>query len=155
MVPPWFGWPFFIFLLRQFFLTIPEELVDAAKIDGAGHARILLQIFIPLSKPALATLAIFAFIGNWNNFFGPLLYLRTPDVQTLPVCLVQYQGAYGNTEWHLMMAVATIAVIPVLLIFIFGQRYLSKASPLPASSVKLNQRDTEDTETLASFRITV
>ena len=79
MVPPWFGWPFFIFLLRQFFLTIPEELVDAAKIDGAGHARILLQIFIPLSKPALATLAIFAFIGNWNNFFGPLLYLRTPE----------------------------------------------------------------------------
>ena len=67
MVPPWFGWPFFIFLLRQFFLTIPEELVDAAKIDGAGHVRILLQIFIPLSKPALATLAIFAFIGNWNK----------------------------------------------------------------------------------------
>ena len=123
MVPPWFGWPFFIFLLRQFFLTIPEELVDAAKIDGAGHARILLQIFIPLSKPALATLAIFAFIGNWNNFFGPLLYLRTPEIQTLPVCLVQYQGAYGNTEWHKMAAVATIAVIPVLLIFIFGQRY--------------------------------
>ncbi len=123
MAPPWFGWAFFIFLLRQFFLTIPEELIDAAKIDGAGHARILLQIFIPLSKPALATLAIFAFIGNWNNFFGPLLYLRTPEVQTLPVCLVQYQGAYGNTEWHLMMAVATIAVIPVLLVFIFGQRY--------------------------------
>ena len=123
MVPAWFGWPFFIFLLRQFFLSIPEELVDAAKIDGAGHLRILLQIFVPLSKPALATLAIFAFIGNWNNFFGPLLYLRTPSVQTLPVCLVQYQGAYGNTDWHLMMAVATIAVIPVLLIFIFGQRY--------------------------------
>ncbi len=123
MVPPWFGWPFFIFLLRQFFLTIPEELVDAAKIDGAGHARILWQIFIPLSKPALATLAIFAFIGNWNNFFGPLLYLRSPAMQTLPVCLVQYQGAYGNTDWHLMMAVATIAVIPVLLLFIFGQRY--------------------------------
>ncbi len=123
MVPPWFGWPFFIFLLRQFFLTIPEELVDAAKIDGAGHARILMQIFIPLSKPALATLAIFAFIGNWNSFFGPLLYLRKPVMQTLPVCLVQYQGAYGNTDWHLMMAVATIAVIPVLLIFIFGQRY--------------------------------
>ena len=123
MVPPWFGWPFFIFLLRQFFLTIPEELVDAAKIDGAGHWRILLQIFIPLSKPALATLAIFAFIGNWNAFFGPLLYLREPVMQTLPVCLVQYQGAYGNTDWHLMMAVATIAVIPVLLIFIFGQRY--------------------------------
>ncbi len=123
MVPPWFGWPFFIFLLRQFFMTIPEELVDAAKIDGAGHARILLQIFVPLSKPALATLAIFAFIGNWNSFFGPLLYLRTPEMQTLPVCLVQYQGAYGNTEWHLMMAVATIAVIPVLLVFVFGQRY--------------------------------
>lgn len=123
MVPPWFGWPFFIFLLRQFFMSIPEELVDAAKIDGAGHVRILLQIFIPLSKPALATLAIFAFIGNWNSFFGPLLYLRTPSRQTLPVCLVQYQGAYGNTDWHLMMAVATIAVIPVLFIFVAGQRY--------------------------------
>ena len=123
MVPPWFGWPFFIFLLRQFFLTIPEELVDAAKIDGAGHLRILTRIFIPLSKPALATLAIFAFIGNWNSFFGPLLYLRSPEIQTLPVCLVQYQGAYGNTDWNLMMAVATIAVIPVLMIFAFGQRY--------------------------------
>ena len=123
IVPNWFAPPFHVFLMRQFFMTIPQEMDDAAKIDGAGHARILLQIFVPLSKPALATLAIFAFIGNWNNFFGPLLYLRTPDVQTLPVCLVQYQGAYGNTDWHLMMAVATIAVIPVLLIFIFGQRY--------------------------------
>lgn len=123
MVPPWFGWPFFIFLLRQFFMSIPQELVDAALIDGAGHFRILTTIFIPLSKPALATVAIFAFIGNWNNFLSPLIYLQKEELLTLPVGLVQFQGAYGNTDWHLMMAVATIVVIPVLIIFAVGQRY--------------------------------
>lgn len=123
MVPPWFGWPFFIFLLRQFFLSIPQELVDAALIDGAGHFRILITIFIPLSKPALATVAIFAFIGNWNNFLGPLIYLQKEELLTLPVGLVQFQGAYGLTDWHLMMAVATIVVIPVLVVFALGQRY--------------------------------
>jgi multiple sugar transport system permease protein len=122
MVPPWFGWAFFIFLLRQFFMTIPQELVDAALIDGAGQLQILLRIFLPLSKPALATVAIFAFIGNWNNFLGPLIYLRSEHLFTLPIGLVQFQGAFGNTAWQHMMAIATIAVIPVLIIFLFGQK---------------------------------
>ena len=122
MVPAWFGWAFFIFLLRQFFMGIPQELVDAALIDGAGHLRILLFIFVPLSKPALATVAIFAFIGNWNNFLGPLIYLRSERLHTLPLGLQAFQGQFGNTDWHYMMAIATIALIPVLVIFFFGQK---------------------------------
>ena len=122
MVPAWFGWAFFIFLLRQFFMGIPSELVDAALIDGAGHLQILLRIFIPLSKPALATVAIFAFIGNWNNFLGPLIYLRSEHLHTLPLGLQAFQGYYGNTDWQYMMAIATISLIPVLVIFFFGQK---------------------------------
>ena len=122
MVPAWFGWAFFIFLLRQFFMGIPQELVDAALIDGAGHLQILVRIFVPLSKPALATVAIFAFIGNWNNFLGPLIYLRSEHLHTLPLGMVAFQGAFGNTDWQYMMAIATIALIPVLIIFFFGQK---------------------------------
>lgn len=122
MVPAWFGWAFFIFLLRQFFMSIPQELVDAALIDGAGHLRILLFIFVPLSKPALATVAIFAFIGNWNNFLGPLIYLRSESLHTLPLGMQAFQGYYGNTDWQYMMAIATITLIPVLVIFFFGQK---------------------------------
>jgi len=122
MVPAWFGWAFFIFLLRQFFMGIPQELVDAALIDGAGHIKILWMIFIPLSKPALATVAIFSFIGNWNNFLGPLIYLRSENLHTLPLGMRAFQGYYGNTDWQYMMAIATIALIPVLVIFFFGQK---------------------------------
>lgn len=122
MVPAWFGWAFFIFLLRQFFMGIPQELVDAALIDGAGHFRILMLIFVPLSKPALATVAIFSFIGNWNNFLGPLIYLRSESLHTLPLGMQAFQGYYGDTDWQYMMAIATIALIPVLVIFFFGQK---------------------------------
>lgn len=122
MVPAWFGWAFFIFLLRQFFMGIPQELVDAALIDGAGHFKILWMIFIPLSKPALATVAIFSFIGNWNNFLGPLIYLRSESLHTLPLGMQAFQGYYGNTDWQYMMAIATIALIPVMIIFFFGQK---------------------------------
>lgn len=122
MIPAWFGWAFFIFLLRQFFMGIPQELVDAALIDGAGHFRILLFIFIPLSKPALATVAIFSFIGNWNNFLGPLIYLRSEKLHTLPLGMQAFQGQFGNTDWQYMMAIATISLIPVLVIFFFGQK---------------------------------
>lgn len=122
MVPAWFGWAFFIFLLRQFFMGIPQELVDAALIDGAGHPKILWMIFVPLSKPALATVAIFSFIGNWNNFLGPLIYLRSESLHTLPLGMQAFQGYYGNTDWQYMMAIATIALIPVLVIFFFGQK---------------------------------
>ncbi|GIV73568.1 MULTISPECIES: carbohydrate ABC transporter permease [Caldilinea] len=122
MVPPWFGWPFFIFLLRQFFMGIPRELDEAARLDGASSLRILWNIILPLSKPALATVVIFAFIGNWNNFLYPLIYIRTMDKQVLAVALNMFRGAYGNANYQYMMAVSLLVLLPVLLVFFFGQR---------------------------------
>ncbi len=122
MVPPWFGWPFFIFLLRQFFMTLPRDLDDAARIDGASTWGILFRILLPLSKPALATVTIFAFIGNWNNFLGPLIYLRDTEKLTLAVGLQQFRGAFGYVDFHLMMAVSLLVLLPVLVVFFVGQR---------------------------------
>jgi multiple sugar transport system permease protein len=122
LVPPWFGWPFFIFLLRQFFLTIPKDLDDAARMDGASSWQILWYVILPLSKPALATIIIFSFIGNWNNFLGPLIYLRDQDLFTLSVGLLQFQGSFGLVQYQYMMAVSVIMLIPVLIVFLIGQR---------------------------------
>ena len=122
MVPPWFGFPFFIFLLRQFFMSIPRELDEAARLDGASSWRILWSIVLPLSKPALATVVIFGFIGNWNNFLYPLIYIRSTDKQVLAVGLNMFRGAYGTTDYHYMMAVALLVLLPVLIVFFFGQR---------------------------------
>ncbi len=122
MVPPWFGWAFFIFLLRQFFMGIPRELDEAARLDGASSLRILWNIILPLSKPALATVVIFGFIGNWNNFLYPLIYIRTMDKQVLAVALNMFRGAYGNANYQYMMAVSLLVLLPVLLVFFFGQR---------------------------------
>jgi len=123
MVPPWFGWPFFIFLLRQFFMTIPKDLDDAARIDGCSSWGILFRIILPLSKPALAAVAVFAFIGNWNNFMGPLIYLRDEHKYTLALALQHFQGEYGQYQYHYMMAVAVLTVIPVIVVFFLAQRY--------------------------------
>jgi len=123
MVPAWFGWPFFIFLLRQFFMTIPRDLDDAARIDGCSTWGILFRIILPLSKPALATMVVFAFIGNWNNFMGPLIYIRDQDKYTLALGLQRFQGVQGNVQYHLMMAVATLTVLPIIIMFFLAQRY--------------------------------
>lgn len=120
-VPAWFGWPFFIFLLRQFFLTLPMELDDAARIDGCSTWGILFRILLPLSKPALATVAIFAFIGNWNNFLPQLIYLHDRDKITLAVGLNMFLGQY-TTQFHLLMAASVISLIPILIIFFLAQR---------------------------------
>lgn len=120
-VPAWFGWPFFIFLLRQFFLTLPHELDDAARIDGCSTWGILFRILLPLSKPALATVAIFAFISNWNNFLSQLIYLHDRDKITLAVGLNMFRGQY-TTDFHLLMAVSVISLIPILVIFFLAQR---------------------------------
>lgn len=122
MIPSWFGWPFFIFLLRQFFMSIPHDLDEAARIDGASSWRILAQIILPLAKPALATVVIFAFIGNWNNFLMPLIYIRSLKEQVLAVGLNMFRGQYGQVDFHYMMAVSLIVLLPVLLVFFFGQR---------------------------------
>jgi multiple sugar transport system permease protein len=110
------------FLLRQFFLTIPNELEDAAKIDGCGYFRIYWNIMLPLSKPALATLGIFVFMWSWNNFLWPLLVTNSLTMKTLPLGLAYFLGQY-TIYWNLLMVGATIALVPVLVLFFLAQRY--------------------------------
>ncbi len=116
------GWPFFIFLLRQFFLSIPQDLSEAARVDGAGHFLIYRMIVLPLSKPALATVAIFAFLGHWNDFFGPLIYLSDDSKFTLALGLMSFLSKHPN-EWSLLMAVSVMMLLPTLVVFFFCQRY--------------------------------
>ena len=120
-VPAWFGYAFFIFLLRQFFMSIPHELDEAAHIDGASFFRIYWNIVLPLSKPALGAVAIFAFIGNWNNFLDPLIYLRSQDLFTIALGLNLFKGEY-LTVVNQLMAVSILALLPILIIFFFAQK---------------------------------
>lgn len=114
---------FGVFLLRQFIKGLPEELEESAILDGANRWRIYWQIIIPLIKAPLAALAIFSFLGQWNNFFVPNIFLSTPEKFTIPLLLNQFRGLYV-TDWTLMMAAATIAVIPLLVVYLIGQRYI-------------------------------
>ena len=111
-----------VFLLRQFFMTIPRELEESAFMDGAGRLRILWSIILPLSRPALATLILFTFIREWNSFLWPLVATASQDMRTVSVGLTLFIGQYG-TEWHLMMAAATVTLVPVLLVFALAQRH--------------------------------
>jgi len=120
-IPSFFGNAFYIFLLRQFFMTIPLELSDAAKIDGAGDLNILLNIILPLAKPAIATIALFTFISNWNDFLGPLIYLNDASRYTISLGLQQFQSAY-DTQWQNLMAATTISIIPIIVIFFLAQK---------------------------------
>lgn len=120
-VPAWFGWPFSIFLLRQFFMGLPRELDDAARIDGCSYFRIYWNIILPLSKPALATIAIFGFIGNWNNFLGPLIYINKQELYTLALGLNLFRGQYV-TYYNQLMAVSLLALAPILIVFFFTQK---------------------------------
>jgi multiple sugar transport system permease protein len=132
-VPLFFGGGAFnIFLLRQFFRTLPEELADAARIDGCSEFSIYWRIMLPLSKPALATVAVFTFIGTWNDFMGPLLYLsRSRDKFTVALGLATFQSAFaGRTRWDLMMAASTTMIIPIIVIFFFAQRYFIRGIAL-------------------------
>jgi multiple sugar transport system permease protein len=110
------------FMLRQFFMTLPKDLEDAAKIDGCSFFRIYWTIILPLSKPALATLTVFTFMGNWGSFMWPLLVTNTMEMRTLPIGLQSFQTQY-STDWHLLMAGSVMAMLPIIIIFIFTQRY--------------------------------
>jgi multiple sugar transport system permease protein len=126
IVPAWFGGGAFnIFLLRQFFMGVPRELDEAAILDGASHSVIFWRIIMPVSGPALATVGIFAFIYNWRDFMGPLIYLNSPEKQTLELGLRTYQALQAE-QWHLLMAGSVIVMIPLLTLFILGQRYFVK-----------------------------
>jgi ABC-type glycerol-3-phosphate transport system permease component len=123
IVPYCFGAPFHIFLLRQFFLTIPAELDDAARIDGASSLRIYSYIIMPLAKPALATVAVFAFVYHWNDLLEPLIFLSSQENWTLALFLSSFQGYIDQQpQWNLMMAASTVLVMPVLILFFFTQR---------------------------------
>ncbi len=110
------------FMLRQFFLTLPKDLEDAAKIDGCSYFGIFWRILLPLSKPALATLTTFTFMGNWMSFMWPLIVLNSHEKFTLPVGLAYFQSLH-NTDWTLLMAGSLMMILPILLLFIFNQRY--------------------------------
>jgi multiple sugar transport system permease protein len=122
-VPHWFGGGIFnIFLLRQFFRTIPGELAEAGRIDGAGEVRIYAQIFLPLAGPALAVVAIFTFINTWNDFLGPLIYLSSQDNFTIALGLSAFKGLYA-TRWEYLMAASTVMILPIVVLFFLTQRY--------------------------------
>jgi ABC-type glycerol-3-phosphate transport system permease component len=123
IVPNFFGSAYYIFLLRQFFLTIPADLADAAKIDGCGHFGTYSRIYLPLSMPALATVAIFTFMFNWNDFMSPLIYLSSNRNWTLTLGLSRFTGMYGMTAWNLLMAATLVTITPCVLLFFFAQRY--------------------------------
>lgn len=124
IVPAFFGDAFTIFLLRQFFLTIPEELSDAARVDGASELQILTRVIVPLAKPAVAAVALFQFLYCWNDFFGPLLYTGSnPKVWTLAVGLSQYSSVvHRSVLWNIQMAASILFMLPVILLFLLAQR---------------------------------
>jgi ABC-type glycerol-3-phosphate transport system permease component len=126
-VPPFFGNAFYIFLLRQFFMTIPNELSDAARVDGANEFVILLRIILPLAKPALVVVALFTLVASWNDYFGPLIYVNQESQYTLALGINRLRGALtevGSQQlgFPYLMAVSTIVTIPILLVFAFAQR---------------------------------
>lgn len=131
IVPPWFGGGALnIFLLRQFFMSIPAELEDAAYMDGANRFQILWRIFMPLSLPAVLTVAIFSFQGVWNDFYGPLIYLRSIEKFTLALGINQFRGLYGDTQIQYMMAVSFLMTIPMIIVFFVAQRFFIRGITL-------------------------
>lgn len=123
VVPPFFGGGAFnIFLMRQFFRTIPDELTDAARIDGASEFGIYWRIMMPLSKPALITVGLFTFLAAWNDLLGPLIYLRNPDLFTVAVGLASFRSIL-DVSWHYQLAAATAMILPVTVLFFIAQKY--------------------------------
>lgn len=124
VVPPFFGTPLYIFLMRQFFLTIPSELVDAARIDGASEIGIWWRIMLPLARPVLAAVAILSFQTTWNDFLGPLVFLQRTEVKTIILGLSSLMGMF--VEWNLVMAAVVVAVLPLIVMFFVFQRFFVK-----------------------------
>ncbi|MBA7500587.1 L-arabinose transport system permease protein AraQ [subsurface metagenome] len=123
IIPSFFGAPFYIFLLRQFFMTIPMDLSDAAKIDGCSELGIYWKIILPLTKPALAVVMIFQFILSWNDFLGPLIYLNDPEKYTLALALQAMRGGQFYLDWAVLMAASGLVTFPIVILFFFTQKY--------------------------------
>ena len=133
IVPSFFGNAFNIFLMRQFYLSINNELIEAAEIDGANHLYIWSHLMLPLTKPALITIAINSFNAAWNDFLGPLLYIQDQDKYTLQIGLQVFQHQ-ATTQWNYLMAGATLVLIPTILLFFFAQRYFIEGMDLTGGS---------------------
>ena len=123
IVPTFFGSAYLIFLLRQFYLSIHQDLIDAARIDGCSFFGVWWRIFLPLSRPALTAVAILSFTYHWNDYLGPLIYINSQDKWPVSLGLAGLTAAYGGTPWHWLMAASVVAVIPLIVIFFFLQRY--------------------------------
>jgi len=135
-VPTFFGGGAFnIFLMRQFFRTIPQELSDAARIDGCNEFQIYWTIFMPLAKPALVSIAILAFLGTWNDFVGPLLYIKSPDLFTVSIGLAGFRSIM-RSRWDLLMAASTAMTIPVITLFFAAQRYFFESGGITLTGLK-------------------
>ena len=129
LILPWAFTAFGTFLLRQFFLSIPRELEEAAIVDGAGKLRVLLQVILPIAKPAVAVLAVFTFINYWNSFLWPLVIVNSREMATVPLGLNLFLSQNGN-QWHLLMAASAISMLPTLLLVVLLQRHLVKGIAL-------------------------
>ena len=125
VVLPWAVGSYAVFMMRQFFLTLPEELAEAARLDGCSEFRIFWQIYLPLCKPALATLAIFTFQAGWNSFLWPMIVLNDPNLKTVQMGLQVFSYTHG-TDYGPMMAASIIAMLPMILLFVFAQRYFTQ-----------------------------
>lgn len=123
VLPMWLASPFFVFMFRQFFSQVPEELLEAAKIDGCSNWRIYWQIMLPLSGPVIAIVAIYTFLGAWNDFMGPLIYLNSTENRTLALALNSFKGQYGTTDVQLLMAASVVCMVPCVILFFAAQKY--------------------------------
>lgn len=122
IVPSFLGNAFYIFLLRQFLMRLPEELSDAARVDGASEWRIFVRIILPLTKPALAVVALFQFLGSWNDYFGPLIYINDQSKYTIALGIANMQSSYGFSNFAWIMAATCMSVLPIIVLFFFAQR---------------------------------
>ncbi len=121
-LPAWFGSAFNIFLLRQFFMTIPDELSEAATVDGCSEWGIFRHVILPLARPALIVVALFTFMGAWNDFLGPLVYIQHPSQYTLALGLQTFQSQHGGTQWNLLMAASLLVIMPIIVLFFLAQK---------------------------------
>jgi ABC-type glycerol-3-phosphate transport system permease component len=123
LIVPHLAWGFGIFMLRQFFLGVPRELAAAAALDGCGHLRTLWHVFLPLSRSALAALAVVAFVAAWNDYYWPLIVVTQDEMRTLPIGIPRFRGAEADVQWQATMAAATMSTLPVLVLYAFAQRH--------------------------------
>ncbi len=123
IIPMWLGSPFYVFMFRQFFSQIPEELMEAARIDGANNWTIYWRLMMPLCGPVIAIVSIYTFLGAWNAFLEPLIYLNSPENRTLALALNAFRGQYGNSDTHLLMAASVVTMLPCIILFFAMQKY--------------------------------